>query len=471
MLRNRVIALVCGLSFMAMSIADASPAFASSRSQAIRLYRRIAGVPPTAAQVATMAPLLEAGKVEQAARVALGSEDFINHGAKRLVVAWTDPLGNSQKLISFSTALMLGLIRDDLPFDQVLYGETFYVGDPRISSMRFIPGAVNDSTAIRRVLPDPTNANDGHFFHLDNHALNEPHGPFLLNPTDYNDTYLPHLTQRIMTSEWLVSVPQNGFQHINYDPPPGYANDKAWEIQPPFAGILTAPDFAEAFYSAGTNRRPVKFLMQNFLCKTLDQLMDLSLPDVYVRRDVDRSPGGDSRTYKQRCIGCHSGIDAMAGAFAHFDINVTVGHILDIRSYGMRDVNQDQPDGPVVVPHLVYVQDKMNRNFKNYPLGHVTMDDSWVNLWVGPRFADLGWRGATSGTGVKELGQMLARSEAFANCMSEHAFEYVCQRRPEGTEEADVRAIARAFESNMNYSMKSLIATIAAEPGCLGSGP
>ena len=68
---------------------------------------------------------------------AFGQGSFvINNGAKRLVVAWTDPLGNSQKSIHFSTALMLGLIRDDLPFDQVLTGDNFYVGDPKISSRR-----------------------------------------------------------------------------------------------------------------------------------------------------------------------------------------------------------------------------------------------------------------------------------------------------------------------------------------------
>src|SRR5262249_20265425 len=149
----------------------------------------------------------------------------------------------------------------------------------------------------------------------------------------------------------------------------------------------------------------------NFLCKKLDQLMDISLPDVYVRRDVDRSPGGDSRTYKQRCIGCHSGIDALAGAFSYYDGD-SAGEIADIRTYGGTQVNKNDPNSP-----WAQVHEKMNQNYTNYPLGHATTDASWLNLWVGPHYADIGWRGATSGSGVKELGQMLARSEAFSNCM------------------------------------------------------
>src|SRR5262249_23644698 len=154
-----------------------------------------------------------------------------------------------------------------------------------------------------------------------------PYDLAMINPTNYDDTNPAHDTQRIMTSQWLTKASQPGFM----DPSYMYYNEVSQTLHGPWAGILTAPDFAIKHYSAGTNRRPIKFLMQNFLCRSLEQLMDTSLPDTWVRRDVDRSPGGDSRTYKQQCIACHSGIDAITGAFAYYDINVTIGHILDKR--------------------------------------------------------------------------------------------------------------------------------------------
>jgi len=140
---------------------------------------------------------------------------------------------------------------------------------------------------------------------------------------------------------------------------------------------------------------------------------------------------------------------------------VTVGHIADVRSYGDRETNH--PGLP-----RVYVQDKMNRNWTNYPAGHVTIDASWVNMWTGPKYADLGWRGPTKGNGIKELGQMLARSEAFANCMTTRVFKHVCLREPEGNETSELNGIARSFESDMRYSMKSLIAKVSSQPACLG---
>jgi len=284
---------------LVVSIGGSTTAGATSRTDAIRLYRRIAGVPPTPAQVTQMAQLLDSGNVEEAARIPLDTDEFINNGAKRMVVPWTDVLGSSQKSIHFSTALMLGLIRDDLPFDQVLYGDSFYVGSAAISS----------TETTSRVLGRPYITNSGHFANLDNNHLSEPTNPYLLNPDNYDDTYVPDLKQRIFTNLFLVKVPQDGFMTPSYE----HYRETAWALQPPYAGIMTAPDFAQAFYSAGTNRRPIKFLMQNFLCKTLEQLMDVNLPDTFVRRRpksrrrqsyvqaaLHRLPLGDRRNH--RCV-------------------------------------------------------------------------------------------------------------------------------------------------------------------------
>ncbi len=53
--------------------------------------------------------------------------------------------------------------------------------------------------------------------------------------------------------------------------------------------------------------------------------MDTSLPSDRIRQDVAASPGGDSRVRLQSCVGCHSHMDPMAGAFAYYDFNETTG--------------------------------------------------------------------------------------------------------------------------------------------------
>ena len=47
-------------------------------------------------------------------------------------------------------------------------------------------------------------------------------------------------------------------------------------------------------------------------------------PPDRIRQDVSRSPGGDSRVFLNSCIGCHSGMDPMAQAFAYYNFVGTV---------------------------------------------------------------------------------------------------------------------------------------------------
>ena len=47
--------------------------------------------------------------------------------------------------------------------------------------------------------------------------------------------------------------------------------------------------------------------------------MDITRPPDRIRQDPSRSPGGDSRVFLNQCIGCHSGMDALAGAFAYYN--------------------------------------------------------------------------------------------------------------------------------------------------------
>ena len=115
--------------------------------------------------------------------------------------------------------------------------------------------------------------------------------------------------------------------------------------------------------------------------------MDITRPtDRTPATDVARSPGGDSRLFLNTCVGCHSGMDPMAQAFAYYNFDTTSNQLV-------YTANQVQP--------------KYFINSQNFIYGFVTPDNSWSNRWrAGPNIA-LGWDQSMpgSGMGAKSLGQ------------------------------------------------------------------
>ena len=62
-----------------------------------------------------------------------------------------------------------------------------------------------------------------------------------------------------------------------------------------------------------------RFTMLNHMCRDMEQVHDTSRAPDRIRQDVSRSPGGDARVFLNGCIGCHSGMDPMAQAFAYYN--------------------------------------------------------------------------------------------------------------------------------------------------------
>src|SRR5204863_3479753 len=150
---------------------------------------------------------------------------------------------------------------------------------------------------------------------------------------------------------------------------------------------------------------------------------------------VARSPGGDSRVFLNTCVGCHSGMDPMAQAFAYYNFDATAGQL-------------------VYTPNQV--QPKYLINAANFPFGFVTPDDSWANRWRAGSNAFLGWDPTLpgSGNGAKSLGQELALSDAFAQCQVTKIFQAVCFRAPaSGGDQATVATIKASFKSG-GYRLK-----------------
>src|SRR5207248_1332237 len=94
------------------------------------------------------------------------------------------------------------------------------------------------------------------------------------------------------------------------------------------AGLITTRGAASAFFINGTNRAMFRFTMINHLCHDMETVMDITRPADRIRQDVARSPGGDSRVFLNNCVGCHSGMDPMAQAFAYYNFDATAGQLV-----------------------------------------------------------------------------------------------------------------------------------------------
>jgi hypothetical protein len=215
------------------------------------------------------------------------------------------------------------------------------------------------------------------------------------------------------------------------------------------AGIFTLRGFGSVYYDAGTNRAAFRFASMNYLCRDLEALSDVSRADIYVRKDVDRAPGGDATKYRTECVGCHAGMDPLANAFAYFDFippaQANQAAAITISATG-------------VVP-------KMNQNADVFPLGKTVENDSWKNLWREGINSDI-WESTdpakNEGNGVKSFGQLLANSKAFPNCMAQRAYKTVCLKDL-SIKDATITRLGAEFAKT--YNMKELFKEVAVDCG------
>jgi hypothetical protein len=368
---------------LAMSSASAGP-----REQAKRIHDRIAGVPPSAATLATMEADITAGRPQDAALLAMDASAFYTVTLKNFVTPWTNRDQTVFASLNDYTATVIGMVRDDVPFNTVLSADLVYVGNSSLG------------------LPAYSVSN--------------------------NDLYDQLESRGVDLKTGLVSSTQSAASGL-----PAAAT----------AGVITTRAAAQAFFVAGTNRAMFRFTLMNHLCHDMEQVQDTTRPPDRIRQDVARSPGGDSRIFLNSCVGCHSGMDPMAQAFAYYNFDETQGRI--VYTAGT-------------------VQPKYSINIDNFKPGYVTPDDHWDNRWrQGPNQL-LGWDPNLPGTGngAKSLGAELASSDAFAHCQAEKVFKNVCLRAPgNAADRGQVNSMVATFKSS-NYKMKQVFADAAVY--CMG---
>jgi hypothetical protein len=363
----------------------ASPAHAGPNEQARRIYERIAGVPPTAADWPALQNCISGGQLNFAcaAQYATSAPTFYNVTLKNMVIPWTNRDQTVFAPLNDYAATVIGMVRDDVDFRTALSADILY-------KFAGVTG------------PSPSDNN--HYTTAENSALD------------------------MSNKQVLVATTQSA----------AYGTPSAAT-----AGLMTTRGAESSFFINGTNRAMFRFTMINHLCHDMETVMDITRPADRIRQDVARSPGGDSRVFLNTCVGCHSGMDPMAQAFAYYNFDATAGQL----AY---TPNQVQPK------YLI--------NATNFSFGFVTPDDSWANRWRAGSNVFLGWDPTLpgSGNGAKSLGQELASSDAFAQCQVSKIFQAVCFRAPaSAADQTTVATIKASFKSG-GYRLKQVFQLSAA---------
>lgn len=238
------------------------------RAQAKRMHDRLAGVPASEATLDQMEALLVSGQATQAARIAMQSKTFYTTTLKNWITPWTNEEQTVFAPLNDYTATVIGMVRDDVDYRQVLSGDILYVGGSGLPAY---------------------------------------------SPTD-NNLYQQMEDQDVDLSNSSVLVASTQSAHTGV-PAAGTA------------GVITTRAAAQSFFEAGTNRAMFRFTMINHMCKDLEQVHDVNLPPDRVRQDVSRSPGGDSRVFLNNCVGCHNGMDPLTQSMAYYNWDSTAGRM------------------------------------------------------------------------------------------------------------------------------------------------
>ncbi len=232
------------------------------------MHDRLAGIPPTESVLDAMESAIVSGDATGAAMLAMDNSAFYNITLKNFATPWTNRDQTMFAPLNDYTATVIGMIRDDVPFNTLLSADLVYTGAPSLP------------------IPPYSMTDNAHYAALED--------------------------QGIDLKANLVPVAQSAVTGL-----PAAAT----------AGVITTRAGAEAFFVAGTNRAMFRFTLNNHLCNEMEQVKDITRSPDRIRQDVSRSPGGDSRIFMNSCVGCHSGMDPMVQAFAYYNFNENTGSL------------------------------------------------------------------------------------------------------------------------------------------------
>lgn len=386
--------LPVGLLALTLAATDAN---AGSREQALQIHNRVAGVPPTEAVLLQMAAQIDAGQTAEAVKIAMNNEAFYSVTLKNMATPWTNRDQTVFAPLNDYVATIIGLVRDDADFRTALYEDVIY-------------------TSNASGLPAYSNSDNNHYQAIE--------------------------TQGVSLKDTLVRRTQSTVNGL-----PAEAT----------SGVITSRAAAKAFFIAGTNRAMFRFTLLNHLCRDLEQVHDTSLVPDFIRQDVSRSPGGDSRVFLNNCIGCHNGMDPMAKAYAYYDYEFDINGDPE----GVNGAIHYNGEGTLDPDTNSRVEKKYRINSSTFKPGYVTTNDDWLNYWRKGQNSYLGWGWNSpaltgTGTGAKSMNMELAHSKAFASCQVEKVFQNVCLRKPaDASDRAKIEEFTQNFAAH-NYQLKQV---------------
>ncbi len=390
--------------FLALGLA--TEAGAGTREQAKRIHDRLVGTPPSIACLDQLQARLENDGAKAAALDAIddsGAGDactdpsFYNVTLKNFITPWTNEEQTVFAPLNDYTATVIGIIRDDRDFREILWEDVLYIGNG--------------------VTPAYSNSSNAHYEAMEDQGVN------LADPAV------------------LVATTQSAVTGL-----PAEAT----------AGVITTRGAARAFFIDGTNRAMFRFTLLNHLCTDLEQIKDPTRTHDRIPQDVARSPGGDSRIFMNACVGCHAGMDPLNQSFAYYDFEYPDGNpdggqlaynregFIDPdtgdRVQGKYRINAGNFEFGYVVP-----DDQWENYWRAGPNSALGWDPSLPG----------------KGAGAKSFGMEFAYSEAFARCQVEKVFKAVCFRPPvDASDRSQIDAMVTTFKGS-NYQLKQVFAESA----------
>ncbi|HTW74749.1 MAG TPA: hypothetical protein VMD56_07505, partial [Steroidobacteraceae bacterium] len=248
-MRRPLAAAMIGALSGAVLLLPLTPAFAGPNEQATRLFERLTGTPPSASVLQQMATDISNQDYTDAANLAINDPGHAFYDVT--IRNFAQPMSNKPQSLFVPlndyTATIIGMVRDNVPFNTVLSADLIYVGNPSLVSG----------------LPGYSYSSDTMYQYMDN------------NNVDLAAALIPE------TQSSVTGIPTAAT-----------------------AGVLTTYAGASAYFYLGTNRAMVRFTMMDYLCDDLNTIEDTTRPPDRIRQDPSRSPGGDSRTFLTQCIGC-----------------------------------------------------------------------------------------------------------------------------------------------------------------------
>ena len=382
-----------------ISVNLVSLAHAGTLEQAKRLHDRLTGVAASEMTLLEMVALLDDNKPIEAAYKAMETPAFYSTTLKLFATPATNTDQDIFAPLNDYSATLIGMVRDDVDFREILQADILYIGKDSLG------------------LPAYNTNNNAHYQALED--------------------------QFIDLSTGLERTTQSSLNGL-----PSAAT----------AGVLTSRAAAKEFFYLGTNRAMLRFTLMNHLCTDLEPLKDTTRSPDRIRQDVSRSPGGDSRLFLNNCLGCHSGMDPLAQAFAYYEYDFD-GETDPTGESGAISYNQA---GQTDATTGTRVQSKYHNNSTTFPFGFVTKDDQWQNYWREGINQKLGWDENLTGKGVgaKSFGQEFANSQAFAHCQVKKVFNTVCLRDAESANDlAQISSTTESFKQNA-YQLKRVFAEV-----------